>query len=184
MDNRETVLYFIAILPPDNLRQSVKILKEEMKLRFNAKHALKSPAHITLQMPFKWSFKEEKMLLIALKKFAFQEKAFTVGLNGFNCFTPRVIFVKVIDHSAIAALHTRLSLVLIEQLGFENSSINPKMHPHMTIATRDLKKNAFHLAWREFEDREFIGSFLANGIGLLKHNGKQWEIYQEFPFGS
>ena len=184
MDNRETVLYFIAILPPDNLRQSVKILKEEMKLRFNAKHALKSPAHITLQMPFKWSFKEEKMLLIALKKFAFQEKAFTVGLNGFNCFTPRVIFVKVIDHSAIAALHTRLSLVLIEQLGFENSSINPKMHPHMTIATRDLKNNAFHLAWREFEDREFIGSFLANGIGLLKHNGKQWEIYQEFPFGS
>ena len=54
-------LYFIALIPPDEIREEVKSLKEEMSARFRSSHALKSPAHITLQMPFKRddSFEEE-----------------------------------------------------------------------------------------------------------------------------
>ena len=63
-------LYFIAIVPNLSVRGLIKALKEEMKERFNAKHALKSPAHITLQMPFKRSQDFEVTLVNTLKAFA------------------------------------------------------------------------------------------------------------------
>jgi 2'-5' RNA ligase len=53
----------------------------------------------------------------------------------------------------------------------------------MTIATRDLSKKMFHEAWPEFQDRDFHSGFIADRLHLLKHNGKNWELYREFLFG-
>ena len=50
---RDDILYFIALIPGKELKEKVRAVKERMKADYNAGHALKSPAHITLQMPFK-----------------------------------------------------------------------------------------------------------------------------------
>ena len=184
MDRQKIALYFIALIPPKAIRQQVEALKKEMKLRFNAGHALKSPAHITLQMPFKQNQIDERVLLSVLEEFAHHEKPFHLGLNGFSCFEPRVIFVKITDHTSIISLHSRLGPVLIKRLGFTPESVNPRLHPHMTIATRDLKKDDFYLAWRELEGRQFGCSFVSYSIALLKHNGKNWDVLRELPFDS
>ena len=55
-------LYFIAIIPYSELREKVRKVKERMKAEYGAGHALKSPAHITLQMPFKRSSADEAVL--------------------------------------------------------------------------------------------------------------------------
>lgn len=56
-------LYFIALVPPLELRARIEALKEEMHRRFGARHALKAPAHLTLQMPFRHSPEQEQELL-------------------------------------------------------------------------------------------------------------------------
>lgn len=180
--DHQTDLYFIALVPTYKLRERVKALKMEMKARFNTAKALNSPAHITLQMPFKRRVDEEPYLLDTLQAFAENQKPFSVRLSGFDCFAPRVIFVKVLDQEPIGSLHTQLQKVLTDKLGLNRKALSQNFHPHMTIANRDLSVEAFHKAWGEFEKREFEASFLANSLFLLKHNGKSWEIHREFRF--
>ncbi|UZR92284.1 2'-5' RNA ligase family protein [Chondrinema litorale] len=172
-------LYFIAIIPHQSIREEVKNLKEEIKDRFQAKHALKSPAHITLQMPFKLEGELETKLIEILEAFATTQSNFEVKLNGFDCFSPRVIFVQVEDHAPIINLHKVLKEVLMKDMGFKEQDITQKVHPHMTLATRDLKKDMFYEAWSEFENRAYKNSFEVGAIYLLKHNGKFWDIYKE-----
>lgn len=175
-------LYFIALIPHNELRDQIRELKEEMKERFSSKHALKSPAHITLQMPFRRTEKEEYNLIKTLKAFAKHQIPFHVDLKDFGCFTPRVLFVKVSNHSPIQQLHKTLKEVLKSQLDFVEKDLTTNIHPHMTTATRDLSKQEFHKAWPEFEKRVFEASFTAKSLFLLKHNGKCWDINKEFLF--
>ncbi|MEZ4998345.1 MAG: hypothetical protein R2758_13095 [Bacteroidales bacterium] len=43
-----TELYFVALIPPVELRNEIRTLKERMRSDHSAGHALRSPAHITL----------------------------------------------------------------------------------------------------------------------------------------
>jgi len=182
MADHRVNLYLIALIPHIELREQIKALKTELKERFHAKHALKSPAHITLQMPFKTSNKDEPYLIKTLQEFAANQDAFQVELSGFGCFSPRVIFVKAIEHDPIISLHAKLKKVLIEGMAFEEHIISQDIHPHMTIATRDLSVGNFKAAWGGFKKREFEASYLNKSLFLLKHNGKFWDIYREFLF--
>ena len=175
-------LYLIALIPHLKLREQIRSLKEEMKDQFNAKHALKSPAHITLQMPYKRNVEGEHLLINTLQYFASKQHAFNINLDGFGCFAPRVIFVKVTNHKPIVTLHCQLQKVLMRNLKFKENEITQEIHPHITIATRDLTLNSFKKAWAEFENHKFTASFLAKNIFLLKHNGKYWDNYKEFLF--
>ncbi|WPP51184.1 2'-5' RNA ligase family protein [Catalinimonas niigatensis] len=173
-------LYFIALVPHYELREEIKRLKEEMKERFNAGHALKSPAHITLQLPFKRSTDNEQQIIHVLSHFASRQTPFLVELSDFACFAPRVIFVNIKNPQPIIDLHVQLKELLVSTLGFEQKEISQEVHPHMTIATRDLDKAAFKEAWAEFLHRIFKTTFTVESIFLLKHNGRQWDIYREF----
>lgn len=176
-------LYLIAIVPHEDLRNEIRNLKLEMKERFNASHALKVPAHITLQMPFRRDEAFEETLTNALDLFASEQKALDITLNGFDAFPPRVLFLKIENHQPIADLHSNLQQLLKKSLGFTEKELVSRFHPHLTIATRDLRKKMFHKAWPEFKQRDFHASFTADKVHLLKHNGRHWELYREFLFG-
>lgn len=176
-------LYFIAILPPREIRQRVFELKEEMRIRFGAGHALKSPAHITLQKPFKRLTEEEAGLEEALRDFAAAEYQFSADLDGFGCFAPRVIFIKLTDAGPVISLHARLREMLLTRMHFNGAEIMKDVKPHITIATRDLTPEAFSDAWPEKKDERFRESFPVRSIWLLRHNGRDWDILEEFPFG-
>ena len=175
-------LYFIAIVLKPDLRYKVKALKEEVKTRFGAKHALKIPAHITLQPPFKLKEEQVSDLLDNMESFAKRQKTFHVRLNGFDSFPPRVIFVKVVNHQPVVSLHNELVQVINPLLKTGGHGRSSSIHPHVTIASRDLRKRDFPDVWAEFNDREFKASFSVESIFLLKHNGKTWDLYREFFF--
>lgn len=183
MIQRDNTLYFIALIPGKELRERVRALKERIKADYNAGHALKSPAHITLQKPFKRNSRDEYAISAALEEFSSEEKPFNVRLDGFGCFAPRVIFIRVNDHEPVKALHSRLKIKLTEDLEFSEGEIMNDIQPHITVATRDLMKEAFRVAWPEFQNEEFRGTFEVLSLFLLKHNGKNWDIFKEFPFG-
>jgi len=176
-------LYFIALIPPPQIRAEVKGFKEEMKVSYQASHALKSPAHITLQMPFKKDEEEENKLDEGLAEWAAAQSSFSIRVNGFDHFSDRVIYVRVEEHQPVIQLHQSLKKMLTLTLGFKAEELNKKMHPHMTIATRDLKPEQFVQAWQQFQNKKYEAQFDAHSIFLLKHNGKYWDIYREFTFG-
>ncbi len=153
-----------------------------MRDRFGAAHALKSPAHITLQMPFRRHLEEEAGIIQILQRIAVNHSPFQVALKGFDCFPSRVIFIRVAGHESILQLHKKLSFQLNENLNFTSKELTTKVHPHMTIATRDLSEGAFEDAWPKFQYRTFEASFQASNLSLLKHNGAYWEIYRDFSF--
>lgn len=174
--------YFIALVPESGLLEEVKRLKEMFRERFHAKHALKSPAHITLRMPFRWPSAKEHELILALDECAYVQRPFIVTLSGFGAFPPKVIFIKVKSPELIIELHDHLKSYLIERLGFKTEEIPKPFRPHMTLATRDLSKPNFRKAWNEMKNQAFESEFYASRLVLLKHNGKFWEIFHESLF--
>jgi len=175
-------LYFIAIIPYNELSERIRKIKERMKDEYSASHALKSPAHITLQMPFKRNPTDETEISDALRRFALPEKKFTIDLNGYGAFVPRVIFIKITQPELVRALHKRLTNVLLSELHFSPGEVMKDMQPHVTVATRDLTREAFSVAWPLFQEEDFSASFDVHSIFLLKHNGRNWDTLEEYPF--
>ena len=175
-------LYLIALVPLQEIRDEVEQLKLELKKDYNASHALKIPAHITLQMPFTRKESEEGHIIETLKRFADKQSPFKINLNGYDSFPPRVLFIKIVNHHPIKELSQKLNSTLIDSELVSENRVNDDIHPHMTIATRDLEEEDYHKAWNEFQDREYKNSFTAKSLFLLKHNGKNWDIYREFEF--
>ena len=178
----KTDLYFIALVPPLALRKEIKVLKEEIFTKTGAKKALNSPAHITIQRPFRREAAFEEKLNSYLNLFAKKQNSFEVFLSGFGCFTPRTIFVEVLALQELINLHQKLNTILLDQLQFKEKELSKNITPHVTIANRDLLDKEFYSVWPDYQNRKFDAKFTVKSIFLLKHNGKCWDIIQEFLF--
>jgi 2'-5' RNA ligase len=175
--------YFVAVIPNYPISGILYDMKEKMALNYGTKAALRSPAHITLHMPFKKEENKESLIADALSQAVSGFTPFQVQLKNYGCFPPKVLFIDVLKSDELAALqksvarHTRQLLYQ-----FNDTHRNRGFHPHITIAFRDLKKAAFIQAWENLQHESFEMEFTVNSIWLLKHNGTQWEAYKEFPF--
>jgi len=175
-------LYFIAIIPHLTLRKEIFSLKEEIFTNTGAKKAMNSPAHITIQRPFRRDRAFEEILTSHLELFAKKRNSFKISLSGFSCFEPRTIFLDVKESQELAQLHQELNSVLIDSLKFESKELNTNITPHITIANRDLNKKEFYRVWPTYKNRLFNAEFTVISVFLLKHNGRNWDIIQEFLF--
>ena len=171
-------LYFVAIVPPVELRAVLEEMKVAFSRKYSARHALKSPPHVTLVPPFR---ADESAIVPKLEQAAVKATDFTLNLENYGAFKPRVIYVDVQQSSALSNLRD----TLVSELDFDID--NRPFRPHLTLATRDLTKAMFHKAWQELEHQSFQASFAADRFYLLKHNGKSWDLYRDFslqPKGS
>jgi 2'-5' RNA ligase len=176
-------LYFVGILPPSPYYELAHALKHYCKEHFHTSGALKSPPHITLHMPFKWSEVNENELVDKLNGFSLQQTSFEVAFNNFDCFRPRVIFIALNDSAKLTELQHNLKQFCRRELNVPNTG-NKELpyHPHLTIAFRDLSKPAFRSAWEEFKYKKFEGQFTIDTLVLMKHNGMFWEVFKRFAF--
>lgn len=174
--------YFIAIVLPEPFQAEIMGLKQYVSENFNSKGALRSPAHITLHMPFEWKEEKENILIEKLQGFTFDE-SISVRLKNFSAFEPRVVFVDVVPDPLLGELYKSLVTHIKQNLNLFNEANNARgFHPHATIAFRDLKKPMFYKAWEHFKNREYSGSFTTRTFHLLKHSPGKWEVYREFTF--
>lgn len=183
MDKDRLKLYFIAVVPPAQICEEVTVLKEYIAENFKSKHALKSPPHITLHMPFKWKEENEGQLEKVLENFSAGQGVFEAELRNFSAFPKRVIYIDLVKNKNLEDLFYGLTKVVRKELKLDNESYKGQgFTPHMTIAHRDLKPAAFTQAWPEFRERAFEKKFLIDSICLMKHNGRSWDIYRKFGF--
>ena len=174
--------YFIAIVPPESLLAEIQNIKQDVFDKYQSKGALRSPAHITLHMPFSFEEDKEHKLIECLSEFQFNT-AFPIFLNNYDCFEPRVVFINVEDQSELLNLQKQLVSHVKRHLNLFNQSDDMRgFHPHITIAFRDLKKPTFYKVWEEFKFKHFSENFNCDSITLLKHQKDEWVVLQQFDF--
>ncbi|MCP4439113.1 MAG: 2'-5' RNA ligase family protein [Aureispira sp.] len=173
---KNQALYFIAICPPEPILSEIKALKMDLYRRYHTRTALRSPAHITLYMPFRWNEKEEQKLSKHLEDFFSQYQSFEIVLNGFDCFRPKVLFIKPEENLFLSKIHKDLVFHLQEELAINSYSKEKRAYnPHMTLANRDLQANAFEEAWKSLSKQTYHNIFMADKGSLLKYNSRTWE---------
>ncbi|GAB5524686.1 MAG: 2'-5' RNA ligase family protein [Roseivirga sp.] len=179
----ESSRYFLAIIPPVIISDRVKGIKKYFLDHYNCKAPLRSPAHITLHMPFLFKEKKEEELVRKLNDGAIDQLSFELALDGFGAFVPRTIYIAVKQNEQLLSFQKGLTQFTKRELELFNTNYKDQgYHPHVTVAFRDLKKALFPAAWAEFQQRKFSAGFEVSSFWLLKHDGKEWQLHTEFPF--
>src|SRR6266498_3200735 len=130
-------LYFVAIIPDEKIEKEISEFKKDLFLRFHTKAALKSPSHITLIPPFQFFPENEKLLIYALQESASGENKFTIQLENFDCFPPKVIFVMVVLNNNLDKLEGKVKSSFSKIDGIKLNENERPFHPHLTIGNRD-----------------------------------------------
>ena len=169
-------MYFIAIVAPEEVNAAILKWKQLMKERFGCVVALRSPAHITLIPPFWLDENEEFQLKNAISEFSKSCTGFEICLKNFAAFKPRVIYVDVAPNPQLQSLHARLEEFLVEKKQFSISREERPLHPHVSIATRDLHKKAFREGWEIFSEKKYEALWVVSGISILRHDQKKWDV--------
>jgi 2'-5' RNA ligase len=174
-------MYFVAIVLPEELDRKVLALKQYMYHHYKCSVGLKSPAHITIIPPFWMHPEKEKDFIKTIDLLSAQITSFTIETNGFSAFRPRTIFIALNENPALTDLKTNTTDFFMEK-DFNIKAESRPFHPHITIATRDLYKKDFHEAWNYFQHKNFKAEWEANGLSILHHNKKNWDVIYTSQF--
>ena len=169
-------MYFIALVAPEEIDQQVLKWKNLFKERYECSVALKSPAHITIVPPFWMNEELENDLINSIHAFSITKTKFEITLQNFAAFQPKVIFVDVVKNKMLNDLYQSFVDFIISQDKFPIKKEDRPFHPHVTLATRDLYKKAFQEAWEIFSKKKYEALWIFNGISLLRHNKKNWDV--------
>lgn len=190
MQVQNTSLYFIALIPPDDITAEITALKHQIAEITNAKKALRIMPHITLKAPFTVSSDRDTEVAQWFENLNITSTPFDVSLNGFGSFdNPKnpVIFIKPVPSAPLLLLQKEILEAFKKQ--FADIAIHyheASFHPHMTIAYRDLLYTEYKKAWKIYALRPYSKNFINRNFYLLKHNGIEWKIIktcslQHFP---
>jgi len=173
-------LYFIAIEIPEPFKSEIQGLKEELSVKYQARHALKTPPHITLQMPMRIEEEKELELIQNISELNGKYPSGKINLNNISSFPSRTIFIDVIAKGIVLELYTAVQKQ-ISQLDFISDKITvASFHPHITLMTRDLKKGMYKMAFNALRSANFNQEIKIDTFQLYRHNGKIWQVIRTF----
>lgn len=175
-------MYFIALVLPQHLNEKVLKYKQMMLDKYNCKVGLKSPAHITLIPPFWMQDEKEPQLISDIDSASQHLHVFSIATDNFSAFKPRTIFIAVSPTNELNEVKKTTDAVF-KNNSFYNIKIDARpFHPHVTIATRDLFKKGFFEIWPWFEEKNFVEQWKCEGISVLRHNKKNWDVIHTSQF--
>ncbi|WP_296703692.1 2'-5' RNA ligase family protein [Algoriphagus sp.] len=175
--------YFLALVPEGDLQEKATSLKEMLKERFNIKYALKSPAHITVKMPFTYNEAKEDDLEKKLKQFLNDYRPLELIIGGVRTFGDRVVYLNVDAKDDLFNLQKNLKTFCKRELNIVDELSDRNFHPHMTLAFKDLKKNQVPNIIKTLEERPILEKFVSKQIFLLKRVDGRWINYKKVEIG-
>ncbi|GAA4167022.1 2'-5' RNA ligase family protein [Chryseobacterium ginsenosidimutans] len=171
-------LYFIAIYPPQEIIEEIKIFKKDLAVNYENSKALKNDAHITLFPPFSRELDLENDIHEAFQKIDTTISPFEIELNGFGSFAnPKnpVLFVQLENNDRLKELYLKVH----QRFNFMKYTFNP----HMTVGYRNLTYENYLKAWEIYKDKDYKTKFLVDKIILLRHD-ENWVPIAEKKLGS
>jgi len=172
--------YFLAIVPNGEIQEKATGLKYEIRDLFNIKYALKSPAHVTLKMPFVWNEAKENILVDKLSHFFGETASFKLVFKGIGRFGRRVIYIRVEEQHQLTTLQSQLSAYCKKELNLNQELSDQAYHPHMTICFKDLKDKHFDDCLKFLKERGFYGTIEVQEVALLKKENFKWHVIHSF----
>lgn len=178
-------LKLIALLLPDSLSDQVK--KEQLFIAnsWGPKRTLRTPPHITLIPPISVTDAEEDQLQNLAEKISKVVRSFTLQLNGYGSFKPKVIFIRPEDSPELNDLQItwRKGLLATMPQVLDQYPERP-YHPHLTLAHRDVTPEQFKNIWNYYAQQEYKASFKVDNFWILRHETNQWMPENKFNFGN
>jgi 2'-5' RNA ligase len=175
-------MYFIAIVLPPSLNEKVLEYKNLMLEKYNCRVGLKSPAHITVVPPFWMEESKEQQLVNDIDLISKPFHPFAISTNNFSAFKPKTIFIATRPNEHLDELKKNADNFFKDNLLYKIKMDTRPFHPHITIATRDLFKKSFHEIWPWFEEKNFLEEWTVEGISILRHNKKNWDVVHTSQF--
>lgn len=177
-------MYFIALVAPEEINSHALKWKRYLFEKYGCSVALRSPAHITLIPPFRMKGEVENKLINMISVFSETKDPFVIQLENYSCFQPRVLFIDVIPNENLNKLAASIQTYIGSSELIPVKKDNRPFHPHITLATRDIYKKAFHEAWEQLSTKKYSAEWIVNSISLLKHNGSTWDVIHTTEFGN
>ena len=175
--------YFLAIVPEGNFQNQVTELKNEIRDRFQAKFALKSPAHITVKMPFIYNEAKEEKLIEKLREFLDVYEPMAMSIEGVKTFGERVIYLGVNAGADFYKFQKDLITFCKRELNLIDELSDRNFHPHMTIAFKDIKKSQFQNILSFSSELGLTQVLKESQIVLLKKDEGRWVFRERLKFG-
>jgi 2'-5' RNA ligase len=172
-------LYFIAIVPPKPITESIQKLRMAFAEKYHSEEALKSPVHLTLKEPFMMDPREEIVLKRKLSSIAMQHQVFEHVLQNFGRYQKHAIFIGAEKHPYLVGIKQAIKKMFKTSFYYVQQDQMP-FNPHYTIAYCDIAAKYFENAFAEYENTVFLERFICKEYILFKHIGKQWENIEEF----
>lgn len=176
--------YFIAIVPKGEVQEEATNLKMILKDKYGVRYGLRSPAHVTLKMPFLWNEKKESILNNKLRQFFSKQSRFEIHFKGVDTFGKRVIFVRLERNQTLLRLQGELTSLCKASLKLEIELSDRTYTPHMTIAFKDLKERFFPEYLACAKKLALDHRYAVNEVALLKKSGGRWSVCEIFPLGN
>jgi 2'-5' RNA ligase len=172
-------LYLVAILPPEPILSDVWAMKQEVHTLTGSRNAVRLPAHITLLPPWRQAEELELPMRAELRDYAATQEGFVVGLENFDWFGNRTLFVRVTQADALQNFHAALAAWCAAHLPDIPRESRP-FTPHMTLATRDLPPGQVPTLRQLFHSRSYAATFEVSSLQLFRHDGQRWQSIEEF----
>jgi 2'-5' RNA ligase len=175
--------YMVVLSPHEDLRNRITNLKKEFNAKFQPDQSFVGKPHVMLAQFTVWQMMEEK-IVNRLKVIAMGKPPIKVTLENFGSYPSHTIFINVTTKVPIQQ-------IVKEMRSFKRLMKSPEKDPyfnedpHITIA-RKLKPDQFEKSWLAYSHRNFKGSFIADGMLLLKRyqGDKAYQIVQRFEFSN
>ena len=174
-------IYLTAILPPEQLASEIDEIRKEISEKYKVYAALKPPVHITLYRPLSMEASNEDFLIKLLKPVGYSHKPFQQRLENFDSFNNKTLFIHADKNPLLQVLQSDIAAVYNKnKIDVKEQKSSDRFHPHITIAYRDVQRNVFKELWQEFKNRKFRRHYITDRFCLLKHDGKRWNLLEEF----
>ncbi|MFC5625442.1 2'-5' RNA ligase family protein [Algoriphagus winogradskyi] len=171
--------YFLAIVPDGEFEEQVTNLKLEIKNRFQAKYALKSPPHITVKMPFTYNEAKEEQLIGRLGSFMANYEPMHLIIKGVKTFGERVIYLDVHAEQDLYDFQSDLKNFCKRELNLVDELSDRNYHPHMTVAFKDIKKDKFQNILHFVSEMGLMHKIEVSNIMLLKRVDRVWKLHKK-----
>lgn len=161
--------YFIGIILPRELEDTIERSREWMRRECGCRSGMRTQPHITLIPPFGSSLSLSEMKSL-LSPIAF--KSFDVSVSGYGSFAERTIFARVEGNSELEKLKMDLSGHL-RDCGVKTKD-EKFFTPHITIANRDIRPEAFIPSMEHFGASNLRYSFTVDSIMVFEFRDYFW----------
>lgn len=173
-------LYFIAIVPPPDVAQTMDNIRHQIWQKYESQHALNSPPHLTLIAPVKMNFAAADDLIRKTEALITEHKPFELTGQGVGHFNQHTLYAKVNLSKPLQTLQQDLEHLVKEELNLKTDRPDRKFTPHLTLAFKDLKKKHFIKAYEFLASQQIRLNFEVENIVLLQYSGSRWLICRRF----